>query len=332
MNRRQVPISKMKVLVFEFICGGGCFSFPSFGEPSGCLFREAEEMLHALIEELRFGGDLDLLVPVDVRCAHLVRELDAECTVVRSANDLNTMLESASDICERQIIVAPEIENALFDITLRFGVGKKLASPDTDVVKIGSDKWTTYQFLSKQGINTPDSFLIQNDRLDRILPQAIIKPRFGAGGLGVSPLNLGDEPAEDFRATIRERLHETGLNSDSILVQGFVPGLPVSIAVWNTEKDCFTFPSMLQRFDSDSFNFSHAEGPLEPELHQRATTLINQVVKALPDFRGYLGVDMILGPKDDSVIDINPRLTTSFCQTRKLIPPGTVKRLLVESC
>ncbi len=35
--------------------------------------------------------------------------------------------------------------------------------------------------------------------------------------------------------------------------------------------------------------------------------------------RGYLGVDLILGPQGVSVIEVNPRLTTSYVGLRRVI-------------
>ena len=60
--------------------------------------------------------------------------------------------------------------------------------------------------------------------------------------------------------------------------------------------------------------------PLEPLLAERASQLAAQAVATLPDPFGYIGVDLVLGHdpegRDDVVIEINPRLTTSYVGLR----------------
>jgi hypothetical protein len=62
--------------------------------------------------------------------------------------------------------------------------------------------------------------------------------------------------------------------------------------------------------------------PLSPELGVRAQRLATQAINAVPGLLGYVGVDLVLGPSpdgsQDSVIEINPRLTTSYIGLRAL--------------
>jgi len=50
-------------------------------------------------------------------------------------------------------------------------------------------------------------------------------------------------------------------------------------------------------------------------LRIRAEGLLKRVVATLPEFNGYLGIDIVLGTCSDLdyVIEINPRYTSSFC-------------------
>ena len=73
---------------------------------------------------------------------------------------------------------------------------------------------------------------------------------------------------------------------------------------------------------SDDGRFVYLGGslPLPHALASRATRLAQQAVAALPDPLGYVGVDLVLGADadgaDDYVIEINPRLTTSYIGLR----------------
>ncbi|HZN36170.1 MAG TPA: ATP-grasp domain-containing protein, partial [Pirellulaceae bacterium] len=58
--------------------------------------------------------------------------------------------------------------------------------------------------------------------------------------------------------------------------------------------------------------------PLSEALSARARRLAEAAVSALPPATGYVGVDVILGAagNGDRVIEINPRLTTSYVGLR----------------
>ena len=59
---------------------------------------------------------------------------------------------------------------------------------------------------------------------------------------------------------------------------------------------------------------------LPPPLAERATRLARAAIDTLPAPLGYLGVDLVLGDdptgREDVVIEINPRLTTSYVGLR----------------
>jgi len=60
--------------------------------------------------------------------------------------------------------------------------------------------------------------------------------------------------------------------------------------------------------------------PLAPHLAERAVRLGRRAVAALPEPAGYLGVDVVLGTacdgRSDVVVEVNPRLTTSYVGLR----------------
>jgi len=58
--------------------------------------------------------------------------------------------------------------------------------------------------------------------------------------------------------------------------------------------------------------------PLPPALAERAVRVARMAVDVVPGLLGYVGVDVVLGPVEDWVIEINPRLTTSYLGLRML--------------
>src|SRR5262249_44772447 len=82
-------------------------------------------------------------------------------------------------------------------------------------------------------------------------------------------------------------------------------------------------PACQQILSADGrFSYRGGKLPLEARFYRRARVLALAATAALPEPRGYLGVDLVLGEADDGsgdyVIDINPRLTTSYVGLRAL--------------
>jgi predicted ATP-grasp superfamily ATP-dependent carboligase len=68
------------------------------------------------------------------------------------------------------------------------------------------------------------------------------------------------------------------------------------------------------------FQYRGGQVPIAPELVHRAQALAERAVRTVEGLRGYVGVDLVLGETADSdaVIEINPRLTTSYVGLRAL--------------
>jgi predicted ATP-grasp superfamily ATP-dependent carboligase len=67
-------------------------------------------------------------------------------------------------------------------------------------------------------------------------------------------------------------------------------------------------------------------------LSERATRLARQALAALPPAHGYVGVDLVLGAASDgagdAVIEVNPRLTTSYVGLRAAVRQNLARAML----
>ncbi|MEM8865744.1 MAG: ATP-grasp domain-containing protein, partial [Planctomycetota bacterium] len=75
--------------------------------------------------------------------------------------------------------------------------------------------------------------------------------------------------------------------------------------------------------------------PLSTEQAERATRLALAAIAAMPPTRGYVGVDLVLGEgvagQDDRVIEINPRLTTSYAALRSAVEENLAEQMLAAT-
>jgi predicted ATP-grasp superfamily ATP-dependent carboligase len=91
-----------------------------------------------------------------------------------------------------------------------------------------------------------------------------------------------------------------------------------------------------QRLSHDG-RFSYLGGrlPLAPELADRAVGLGRRALGALPSALGYVGIDLVLGADPagaaDYVIEVNPRLTTSYVGLRAASRTNLAAALLASA-
>jgi predicted ATP-grasp superfamily ATP-dependent carboligase len=108
-----------------------------------------------------------------------------------------------------------------------------------------------------------------------------------------------------------------------MILQPHVPGHPVSVALLLGPEQRLALPAAEQSLSADGcFRYQGGSLPLAKALDQRARRLAERAVQVLEGLRGYVGVDLVLGKaadgSSDTVIEINPRLTTSYVGLRRL--------------
>jgi len=140
----------------------------------------------------------------------------------------------------------------------------------------------------------------------------VIKPDDGCGSQAIGLVRAATHYSPTY--------HSTG---SVIRVEEFIRGLPASVAVLCGPAGNYALPACQQLLSSDGrFSYRGGRLPLESQLDRRARALALAALAALPEARGYFGVDLVLGEAEDGsgdyVIEINPRLTTSYVGLRSL--------------
>ncbi len=141
---------------------------------------------------------------------------------------------------------------------------------------------------------------------------AVFKPRFGAGSQDIWFI-----PDAAIAAQMRGMLDRPGR------LEQFCPGAAASVAILCGPAARLPLLPCRQRLSADGrFRYLGGRCPLDVALAHRAERLAVQAVGTLNKPLGYLGVDLVLGddPRgtDDRVIEINPRLTTSYVGLRTM--------------
>ncbi len=113
-----------------------------------------------------------------------------------------------------------------------------------------------------------------------------------------------------------------GWTGDSLL-QPFVPGTAARVAFLIGLRQTVPLLPASQELSNDGrFRYRGGRIPLPAPLADRAVRLAERAVAVVLGLSGYVGVDVVLGEtadgSEDFVIEINPRLTTSYVGLRAL--------------
>ncbi len=268
-------------------------------------------MIQALAADFAALPGAEVATTRDARLAEL-HPPGCQVTVIGSAAEEGEWLATASAAADWTLLVAPETGGALLSrCKLVESAGGRLLSPGAAVVEIASDKHVTAKLLAAQGVPVPRSMLIRQAadfaHAGGLLP-AVVKPLDGCGSQGIQVVRSAAELGK-LKLAQPLRLEE------------YIAGLAASVSVLAGPQGVWTLPACGQRLLQDgTFAYQGGRLPLAANLSARAGRLAERAIAALPQPHGYIGVDLVLGTaidgSGDRVIEVNPRVTTSYVGLR----------------
>lgn len=297
----------MRVFLYEYITGGGTLHDAAAPAPAGSLLAEGLAMITALASDFARLSDVTPVVMRDARLPRLAVDRLESHDVDSPQADYDLFLRLAA-ACDAAVIIAPELDDVLLGrVCAAEHAGAALLSPGADLVRLAADKHDTAEHLRARGVPAPRGVGIASGQpapADFPLP-AVRKPRRGAGSVDVKLVT--EQPSDT----------DPWLTTEPLRLEEYLPGMAVSVAVLRGPRQACILPACAQRLTADgAFHYQGGALPLPAELAGRAHRLALSVVAALPVWCGYLGIDLVLGPaadgSRDAVIEINPRLSTSY--------------------
>jgi predicted ATP-grasp superfamily ATP-dependent carboligase len=318
----------VRLFLSEFVCGGG---WPD-GTPAGSLRREGEAMLCAVAEDFRDIADCSVTVSWDPRLGPFpVRGVRVVCPATPAQESEILAGESAN--ADATLVIAPEFHDLLAsraETVLRKG-GRLLGS-DPATLRLCGDKLSLSQHLRQfpEVAHLRTELLPSADGCAALPFPVVIKPRHGAGSTNTFLIQNRNQLVR----RMVEPLDPPDLPPD--VWQPYVAGRSLSIAAlihYPGEFELFPMGEQLLTGDG-RFHYRGGVIPVSDVDTAAVEGMIRQVIDSLPGLRGYLGFDVIV-PQDAQrpvLVEINPRLTTSYLGYRQLAEENLAARWLATRC
>ena len=294
----------MRLLVFEFITGGG---FINQSLPAS-LLQEGYLMRNALLDDLSSITDLELLVLQDERLSQndLAATAGWQSIIMTQQMDLRILLLARQSDYDAVWLIAPETDGILALWCQFFNeLGKILYTSGQAAVAKCQDKLVTTALLQNAGITC-----VPSSRYDCSAGYRqgrwVIKVNDSVGCDQVYLL----QSAEDWqKVSVRLKSHTP------YIIQPFIAGKSLSLSCLFYQGSAYFICCNEQHTHTEQQQFvlSACTVNIQHKNKRRYQALCQQVAVAMPELFGYAGIDFIAAETgEDLILEINPRLTTSY--------------------
>ena len=286
-------------------------------------------MAMALIADLLAAG-IHVSAMLDARLRGSLA-LPCPVTLVGDAQEDEEAFRRLVHESDATLLIAPEIGGALLDRCRKVEKSEgRLVSPGSHFVAVAGDKQATAECLSRHRVRVPSGMRLCAD-LDAVVEDlfpAVIKPCDGAGSWLVTRVS----DRQQLLKLAKSPAYQQQLQQGRWRIERLVHGLAASVAVLCGPAGYVPLAPCEQILRRQGFEYLGGRLPLAPPLAERARKLAVAAIKVLPPASGYVGVDLILGQaadgSEDHVIEINPRLTTSYVGLRRACRQNLSGRML----
>lgn len=301
----------LKILLLEYITAGG---FNDASLPDS-LLREGMLMRDALLRDFGAMAQVEITTTYDARLDE--PKLQAQHKIQSYAVHTNThpteIWQKLVSECDAALVVAPETDGILHHLTQLLETGPIVnLGCNAASVKLTTSKLATSTVLQQFGIATIPSY--KADTFDCALaadnsPNGyVVKPNDGAGCENTWYF-------EDSSA-LNHWLQSNAEVLFKFLIQPYQTGLAASFSMLCKQGKAWVLACNEQKIEIDR-TFSHLKysGSYVNALTRHYADfneLAQRIAETIPGLNGYVGVDVIIEEGVIYIVEINPRITTSY--------------------
>ncbi len=285
-----------KILIYEYFTGGGIINEELC---SSSLLSEAKTIVNSVINEHCKSQEYKVHYFLDSR---LELENPGKSIKVESSEQLyDVKLLRTFDIV---LPILPEQNMALYyycKFLTEKNIKTLISSPDT--IKVLSDKYEFSSFCLQHNIPSIPSYL--SSQISAITSDTVIeKDRYGVGC-----------------SHVKKICKKSVIQRKKMIYQPFIEGDHYSLCVYYDKKS-FKLLTLNEQdiiFDNNSIKLRSLKVNVKNSYYLQLHSILQKIHKFLPGLYAYVGLDIIITRDKILVVEINPRLTTSFTGIRSTL-------------
>jgi predicted ATP-grasp superfamily ATP-dependent carboligase len=305
----------LRILALEYSTGGGLAG----EEQQAGLAREGELMLGALLRDL---GGIPSVRVLSTRDARLeVPRTPARFSVPGGGEDIWAFWAQQMARADALWPIAPETGGLLERMSRIAGDnGKILIGSAPETVRIAGSKIATAELLARTGLSVVPTAPARNP------PPAsgtgwVVKPDDGVS----ADETLVFKDASEMSAWI-----EAKADASRFVVQPYLEGVAASISALFRGGRASVLSCNRQDIARGGGGFRYLGfevGALE-DMRAPFEKIASAVATAMPGLSGYAGIDLILTGDGPVVLEVNPRLTTSYAGLSRALGRNAAQLIL----
>ncbi len=303
-----------RIFVCEFITAGG-FAGKDLPED---LLEEGEAMRDALLDDLSSIEGVTVFTCRDSRLPPLNQ---CDSYLVQQDEDCWENWEKLIEEVDAFWPIAPETDGALERLTrLAEAQGVTVIGSTSQTVKLCSSKSELASHLQAHQLN-----VIPSQQLDVVDDQMnkygwVVKPDDGAGCEDTS-----------FYSSVRSIPAQTDWKD--YILQPYLPGESISLSVHITQGHAELLTINQQHVTCQGQLLRHEGVTIDiyQNRHDQMQVLAQQIADVIPGLNAYIGIDIILSDTVPVIVEINPRLTSSYVGLSKKLGDNIAYRCLEGS-
>ncbi len=271
-------------------------------------------MLQALLADLAGIDGIHLTVMQDARLVSRRAEPgqpDPEWIRIVPEHEFDVIWKAAMLNVDAVWPIAPEtggvLEKLCRDVRES---GKILLNSPAEAIALTAAKLETLRHLKQHGINVVPTARLE-DFQDQFPGPWVVKPNDGVGCQGTR-LVRKKRQLHSLQATRRAK---------NLIIQPFLEGDSMSLSGLFKQGDVLLLSCNRQNIElrNDYFSLTGCTLDVVPAASGVFSNLARAIARAIPALFGYAGVDLVLVDGRPVVLEINPRLTTSYAGLSKAI-------------
>lgn len=281
------------------------------------LVREGDMMLSAVASDFKALPDVDVRALRDYRLRNEAVSAD-DIVIWPGRYGAVERIEALIGQFDALLIIAPETDDVLSSLCERFSdQDLVLLNSKVDSIKLTGNKYDTYRYL--QAYDIPQIPTYGQDELKDIdFRQFVIKP---VDGVGCEHLFLLLD-RNDLERTLAEHAGE------QFIIQPFIKGKHVSLSLLCWDGQCLQLSGNEQYLVEGNSSLVLKKCSVNAFDSGKFKSFSKKLIQALPGLRGYIGVDILITEEGTLLVEINPRLTTSYIGLRSALGINPAKLIM----